>query len=375
MIGLITADSGRSPKAVAPFGGREARLGTNPISIAIPSDLEAPLYLDMATSAAAAGKIALAVARNETVPDGWVIGSDGRPTNDPRQLRQGGALLPLGGPEGGYKGTGLAVMVEILCGLLTGLGFGVEPTGRHNDGCFMAVFNVAAFRPLAEFKKEVGEFAAYLKSTPPAEGSSGVLYPGEIEHLREAGPPAERHRGRGRDLVQAANPGRGLRPRRQARIHRARIKPEPNGNPPRNAAATLDQPGARSAVADEDPFSLVSGRGRKTNWLVGQTSSHEPILMRLRTALDQIYGPRIERVVLFGSRARGDASPDSDYDVAVLSARHERPQAEMNRLADLSTAILDETGEFIHAMPYRAGSYDDQRMPLMHEIRADGIDL
>ena len=182
---LITADSGRSPKAVAPFGGREARLGTNPISIAIPSDLDAPLYLDMATSAAAAGKIAVAVARNEKVPDGWVIDKDGRPTNDPRQLRQGGALLPLGGPEGGYKGTGLAVMVEILCGLLTGLGFGVEPTGRHNDGCFMAVFNVAAFRPLGEFKKDVGEFAAYLKSTPPAEGSSGVLYPGEIEHMRE----------------------------------------------------------------------------------------------------------------------------------------------------------------------------------------------
>jgi LDH2 family malate/lactate/ureidoglycolate dehydrogenase len=185
MIGLITADSGRSPKAVAPFGGREARLGTNPISIAIPSDLAGPLYLDMATSAAAAGKIALAVARGEPVPDGWIIGGDGRPTNDPRQLRQGGALLPLGGPEGGYKGTGLAVMVEILCGLLTGLGFGVEPSGRHNDGCFMAVFNVAAFRPLAEFKKDVGAFIAYLKATPPAEGAKGVFYPGEIEHLRE----------------------------------------------------------------------------------------------------------------------------------------------------------------------------------------------
>src|SRR5437773_9836741 len=155
MIGLITADSGRSPKAVAPFGGREARLGTNPISMAIPSDLDGPLYLDMATSAAAAGKIALAVARNQPVPDGWVIGSDGKPTNDPRQLRQGGALLPVGGSEG-YKGYGLSVMVEILCGLLTGLGFGVEPTGRHNDGCFMAVFKVDAFRPLAEFKKDIG---------------------------------------------------------------------------------------------------------------------------------------------------------------------------------------------------------------------------
>ncbi len=185
MIGLITADSGRSPKAVAPFGGREARLGTNPISMAIPSDLEGPLYLDMATSAAAAGKIALAVARGQAVPDGWVIGADGKPTNDPRQLRQGGALLPLGGPDGGSKGTGLAVMVEILCGLLTGLGFGVEPTGRHNDGCFMACFKVDAFRPLAEFKQEVGEFIRYLKQTPPAEGSAGVLYPGEIEHRRE----------------------------------------------------------------------------------------------------------------------------------------------------------------------------------------------
>src|SRR5271155_3156752 len=165
MIGLVTADSGRSPKAVAPFGGREARLGTNPISIAMPSDLEGPLYLDMATSAAAAGKIALSVARGTPVPPGWIIDRDGRPTTDPSQLRQGGALLPVGGSEG-YKGYGLSVMVEILCGLLTGLGFGVEPTGRHNDGCFMAVFKVDAFRPLAQFKKDIADFVRYLKETP-----------------------------------------------------------------------------------------------------------------------------------------------------------------------------------------------------------------
>ena len=184
MIGLATADSGRSPKHVAPFGGREARLGTNPISIAVPSELEAPFYLDMATSAVAAGKIQLAVARGEAIPHGWIIDAEGRPTTDPTQYRRGGALLPLGGSEG-YKGSGLAAMVEVLCGLLTGLGFGVEPTGRHNDGCFMAVFNVAAFRPLQQFKAEVAEFARYLKSTPPSEGSSGVFYPGELEYLRE----------------------------------------------------------------------------------------------------------------------------------------------------------------------------------------------
>jgi uncharacterized oxidoreductase len=184
MIGLATADSGRSPKHVAPFGGREARLGTNPISIAVPSDLEAPFYLDMATSAVAAGKIQLAAARGEEIPTGWIVDSEGRQTTDPTQFRKGGALLPLGGTEG-YKGSGLAAMVEVLCGLLTGLGFGVEPSGRHNDGCFMAVFNVAAFRPLKEFKKEVAEFARYLKATPPSEGSSGVFYPGEVEFIRE----------------------------------------------------------------------------------------------------------------------------------------------------------------------------------------------
>src|SRR5215475_11979411 len=135
LIALATADSGRSPKHVAPFGGREARLGTNPISIAVPSDLEAPFYLDMATSAVAAGKVTLAAARGEAIPPGWVVDADGRQTTDPRALRKGGALMPLGGTEG-YKGSGLAAMVEVLCGLLTGLGFGVEPTGRHNDGCF-----------------------------------------------------------------------------------------------------------------------------------------------------------------------------------------------------------------------------------------------
>lgn len=184
MIGLATADSGRSPKVVAPFGGREARLGTNPISIAVPSDLEAPFYLDMATSAVAAGKVMLAAARGEPIPSTWIIDSDGKQTTDPTQLRKGGALLPLGGTEG-YKGSGLAAMVEILCGLLTGLGFGVEPTGRHNDGCFMAVFDVAVFRPLADFKREVAEFARYLKATSPSEGSPGVFYPGEVEHICE----------------------------------------------------------------------------------------------------------------------------------------------------------------------------------------------
>ena len=74
-------------------------------------------------------------------------------------------------------------MVEILSGILTGLGYGYDTSGRHNDGCFMAAFNVEAFRPLDDFKREVAEFAAYLKSSPPAEGFSEVYYPGELEYL------------------------------------------------------------------------------------------------------------------------------------------------------------------------------------------------
>ena len=184
MIAMITADSGRGPKHVAPFGGAKARLGTNPICFAVPSNLDGPLVFDMATSAAAAGKINVATARGDQVPGGWLIDADGKPSNDPRVLKAGGALLPLGGTEG-YKGTGLAAIVEILSGLLTGLGYGVEPTGRHNDGCFIAVFKVAAFRSLATFRQEVTDFAQYLKATPPAEGFTEVFYPGEIEFRKE----------------------------------------------------------------------------------------------------------------------------------------------------------------------------------------------
>jgi predicted nucleotidyltransferase len=100
----------------------------------------------------------------------------------------------------------------------------------------------------------------------------------------------------------------------------------------------------------------------------------DPILKRFRAALDTLYGDRIERVVLFGSRARGDARKDSDYDVAVfLKSLADRWQ-EVDRIVPLVTDILYEDGAFIHAMPHRAGSYQD-RTPLMREIRREGIDL
>ncbi len=100
----------------------------------------------------------------------------------------------------------------------------------------------------------------------------------------------------------------------------------------------------------------------------------DPVLLRFRKVLDEVYGNRIERVVLFGSRARGDAHAGSDYDVAVFLRDMDNRDPELYRLADLSTQLIQETGEFVHAMPYRAGAYNE-RTPLMREIRLEGIDL
>jgi len=83
----------------------------------------------------------------------------------------------------------------------------------------------------------------------------------------------------------------------------------------------------------------------------------DPVLTRFRAALDRVYGNRVGRVVLFGSRARGDARPDSDCDVAVLLKDLADRWDEVDRIADIATDIMDETGEFVHAMPYRAEAY------------------
>jgi uncharacterized protein len=107
---------------------------------------------------------------------------------------------------------------------------------------------------------------------------------------------------------------------------------------------------------------------------MAQLQMTDPILIRFRAELDRLYGERLERVVLFGSRARGDASRDSDYDVAIFLKDMSDRWREFARLADIETDILSETGAFISGVPFRAGAYRE-RTPLMHEIRRDGIDF
>jgi uncharacterized oxidoreductase len=131
----------------------------------------------MATSAVAAGKIAVQRNRRAPAPPGWIVDKDGNPTTNVQDFYNGGAILPMGGDQA-HKGYVLSFMVETLSGILTGLGFGIDPQGRHNDGTFLAVFDVNAFRPLEEFKRDIAAFVAYLKKTPPAEGFTEVLYQG-----------------------------------------------------------------------------------------------------------------------------------------------------------------------------------------------------
>ena len=118
---IVTASAGGAGKFVAPFLGMQPRLATNPIAMAFPNPAGAPLLLDMATSAAAAGKIRLVMNRGQETGTGWIINKDGQPTRDPADFYAGGMALPLGGDQG-HKGYGLAVMVEVLSGILARTG-------------------------------------------------------------------------------------------------------------------------------------------------------------------------------------------------------------------------------------------------------------
>jgi LDH2 family malate/lactate/ureidoglycolate dehydrogenase len=179
MIGLAMTNASRQ---VVPTFGREARFGTNPLCLAAPALEELPFVLDMATTTAAAGKLELAARRGESIPSGWALGEREEPTTDPRAAQKARRLLPLGGTrEGGsHKGYGLAIMVEILCGALSGTLTALN-TDQDPRGHFFGAIRIDAFRPAEEFKRDMDRLIRALRSTPPMEGQERVYVAGEIE--------------------------------------------------------------------------------------------------------------------------------------------------------------------------------------------------
>lgn len=165
LVGIHTASSSRS---VAPFGGMQAALGTNPIAFGMPS-AEGPVVLDMGTSAFMATDLALRERLGQSLPEGVAIGPDGQPTRDPTEARQG-ALLPFGG----YKGYGLGFIVQAL-GVLAGSA--INPDG--DDGYLFVVFKPDLLVPLAHFKAELTALIDRIKSVPTAPGFSEIRIPGE----------------------------------------------------------------------------------------------------------------------------------------------------------------------------------------------------
>jgi len=179
-----------SQPLVAPTFGKTAVLGTNPISLAAPTNKVHPFVLDMATSAVAYGKIQLNEKMKKPIPIGWGIDEDGQPTTDPSRIKPGGhgALLPLGGMDvtAGYKGYGLAILVEIFCSALSGgcfltqVGSPAKPDPTCVSHFFMAI-NIESFRPIFDFKNQMDDMLTLLKQSPLAVGRDEIMVAGEPE--------------------------------------------------------------------------------------------------------------------------------------------------------------------------------------------------
>jgi L-2-hydroxycarboxylate dehydrogenase (NAD+) len=196
MIGWAMTNS---TKLVTPLWGAERMLGTNPIAIAFPGKEEPPIVIDMATCAAAYGKIEMARRRGQPIPQGWGIDNQGRGTTNPDDIVAGGALLPLGSDRerGGHKGYSLAIMVDVLCGALGGANWGpfTPPFALRQEiparsvgkgiGHFFGAMRIDGFIEADEFKRQIDDFVRTFRATRPAPGTSGPLIPGDPEREAE----------------------------------------------------------------------------------------------------------------------------------------------------------------------------------------------
>lgn len=170
-----------------PTGSRTGLFGTNPISMAVPTARSFPVVLDIATSAVATQKIVLARREGQKIPPGWGMDKDGNFTEDPQVALTSGIQPPMAG----YKGYGLAMMVEILAGVMTGAWFGRASEGKNwlpdkhlNVGHFFAAFDPALYMPMQQFRERVEELIGEIHSAEKMQGVERIYVPGEIEYLK-----------------------------------------------------------------------------------------------------------------------------------------------------------------------------------------------
>ena len=167
---------------VAPFGGSDRRLSTNPISVGIPLDDADPVILDVTTSMVAEGKLMVAMNKGERVPEGWIIDGEGAPTTDPKAFYDGGALLTVGG----HKGSGLSIVTDLLAGAVS--------TGRSSDpddpvlrNNMLSIYIApAVYAPDGWVTAEARRFVEWVKASPPMRPGEPVLAPGDVERRTRA---------------------------------------------------------------------------------------------------------------------------------------------------------------------------------------------
>ena len=190
MVGLA-ACSGGSPSGhwVAPWGGREGRIGTNPISLAAPTNGR-PILFDAATSTISEGKVRLSRDSGKDLPDTWLVDAEGKPSDDPNALygSPGGAILPVGGALA-YKGFGFAMIAQVLSTVLAGAT--AELMGGESNNFWILAIDIAAFTSPEAFRKELDEYVVYARSAALAEGFERVLMPGELDYETEGRRSAE----------------------------------------------------------------------------------------------------------------------------------------------------------------------------------------
>jgi len=193
MIGISMTNA--SP-LVAPTYANERLLGTNPMCYAFPAGKYPPVIVDMATAAAANGKLEIAQRANKDIPDGWVQDKDGVNSNNPNELKTGGSLLPLGSDKdhGSHKGYGLSATVDILSAVLSGANYGpwvppfvafLEPSANpvgEGLGHFLGAMRVDGFRPAEDFKNHLDNWIERFKSAKTIDPEKKVIIPGEPEH-------------------------------------------------------------------------------------------------------------------------------------------------------------------------------------------------